>query len=172
MRILIGTILFLLIMMAPDRAWAHTEEEMDQWFEEWIETVNDALSPALILEFNLMYERHGWYWVPVVNTRTGTSGTYRGDVEQWRPLVTAYFPASQVSTAMRVLNCETGGTGDPNSKNPNSSASGLFQHLSKYWAGRSEKAGWGGADIMDPEANVAVAAWLQRTGGWGHWTCY
>ncbi len=164
--ILIGITLFLLVMMA-DRALAHTEEEMDQWFEEWIETVNDSLSPALMLEFIDMKERHPWYWAPRV-----TRVTWSGSVEQWRPLVTVYFPALQVNTAMRVLNCETGGTGNPNSYNESSGASGLFQHLPKYWTERSRKAGWAGADIMDPEANVAVAAWLQRTGGWRHWTCY
>ncbi len=76
---------------------------------------------------------------------------WSGTVEQWRPLVEKYFAADQVDTAMRVMNCETGGTGDPNSKNPNSTASGLFQHLTKYWNGplewRATSAGWAGADI-------------------------
>ena len=71
---------------------------------------------------------------------------------------------------MRVIACESGG--NPNAKNSGSSASGLFQHLAaKYWVSRSASAGWAGASVFDPEANVAVAAWLQRTGGWGHWVC-
>jgi hypothetical protein len=94
-------------------------------------------------------------------------------VESWRPLVEKHFAADQVDTAMRVMNCETGATGDPNSYNSGSHASGLFQQLPKYWDQRAIDAGWEGADIMDPEANVAVSAWLQRYGGgWSHWSCY
>ena len=48
----------------------------------------------------------------------------------------------------------------------------LFQHLGKYWDERSRQAGWYGASIYDPEANIAVAAWLFYTqGGRRHWTC-
>ncbi len=119
------------------------------------------------------------YWLaayvpePVIEMDVHFSGArWSGTVEQWRPLVEKYFPADQVDTAMRVMNCETGATGDPNSYNSGSHASGLFQHLPKYWEERSTAAGWGGSDIMDPETNVAVAAWLQQWGGWSHWTCY
>ena len=90
------------------------------------------------------------------------------DVEAWRPLVTAYFGPGEVERALRVIYCES--SGDPNAKNPTSSASGLFQHLGRFWAERSVEAGWAGADIFDPEANVAVAAWLvYEGGGWSHW---
>lgn len=89
--------------------------------------------------------------------------------EGWRDLVAAYFPADQVDKALAVMWCES--RGDPGAYNSSSGASGLFQHLAKYWPERASKAGWGGADVFDPEANTAVAAWLQRTGGWGHWTC-
>lgn len=91
-------------------------------------------------------------------------------VEQWRPLVEKYFKAQDVPTAMRIMQCES--RGDPNAKNPHSSASGLFQHLARYWPERSAKAGWAGADIFDPEANIAVAAWLKSVAGWRSWTCY
>ncbi len=80
-----------------------------------------------------------------------------------------YFAADQVERALRVMACESGGL--PTAKNPGSSASGLFQHLGRYWTARSQRAGWAGASIFDPEANIAVAAWLQRTGGWSHWEC-
>lgn len=97
---------------------------------------------------------------------------YAAGVEQWRPLVASYFRAGDVDRALRIMRCESGG--DPNImhdfSNP-ASASGLFQHLGKYWSSRSVAAGWAGASIFDPEANVAVAAWLQRTGGWSHWVC-
>jgi hypothetical protein len=49
-------------------------------------------------------------------------------------------------------------------------ASGLFQHLASMWPERSAAAGWSGADVFDPVANTAVAAWLVYDfGGWSHW---
>ncbi len=95
--------------------------------------------------------------------------TYSDAVEQWRPLVETFFMPEDVPWAMRVLNCES--TGDPNAKNPRSSASGLFQHLARLWPQRAADAGWAGADVFDPVANVAVAAWLFYTDGPGHWVC-
>ena len=90
------------------------------------------------------------------------------DVEVWRPLVEAHFAPADVARALAVISCES--SGDPNAKNPRSSASGLFQHLGRFWAERSVKAGLPGADIFDPSANVAVAAWLVYDGGgWSHW---
>lgn len=90
-------------------------------------------------------------------------------VEQWRPLVVQYFRPNDVEWALAIIRCES--SGNPNAKNPRSSASGLFQHLARYWPNRSRKAGWEGANIFDPEANIAVAAWLLETGGKGHWVC-
>lgn len=87
-------------------------------------------------------------------------------------LVAAYFPVWAVDDAMWVIGCETGWTYDPNSKNKWSGASGYFQHMPRYWAERSAKAGWAGYSIFHPEANVAVAAWLWgQTGTWAHWSC-
>ncbi|HSG80327.1 MAG TPA: transglycosylase SLT domain-containing protein [Acidimicrobiia bacterium] len=96
------------------------------------------------------------------------------NVERWRPLVERYWAqhgyADEVEFAMMVMYAES--TGVPTALNPTSDASGLFQHLPKYWADRSARAGWAGADIFDPEANIAVAAWLRATSherGWYHW---
>lgn len=89
-------------------------------------------------------------------------------VEDWRPLVEQFFAPRHVPRAMRVITCESGGRAD--AKNPNSTASGLFQHLGSLWPERAAKAGWAGADVFDPVANVAVAAWLvYEHGGWSHW---
>lgn len=93
---------------------------------------------------------------------------YRGDVE-------TYFPPKRVEQAMSVMECESGG--DPLAYNPRSGASGLFQHLQRYWSSRSKAAGWEGASIWNPTANVAVAAWLAQDGVsrglsyWHHWEC-
>jgi soluble lytic murein transglycosylase-like protein len=89
-------------------------------------------------------------------------------VEQWRPLVETYFRAGEVDRAMRIMACESGG--NPRAYN-RSGASGLFQHLARYWSSRSAAAGWAGADIFNPTANVAVAAWLRDAMGWGSWVC-
>ena len=89
-------------------------------------------------------------------------------VEDWRPLVEAFFEPSEVDRALRVIRCESGG--DAAAKNPSSSASGLFQHLGSLWTDRAVKSGYDGADIFDPVSNVAVAAWLvYEGGGWSHW---
>lgn len=93
---------------------------------------------------------------------------YRGDVEQ-------FFPPKRVEEAMTVMACESGG--NPLAYNPRSGASGLFQHLQRYWEYRSAAAGWEGASIWNPTANVAVAAWLAKDGQrrglsfWHHWEC-
>lgn len=93
---------------------------------------------------------------------------WSGDVQDWLPLVEAFFAPEDVARALEVIDCESGG--DPSAKNRYSSASGLFQHLGSYWAERSELAGYSGSDVFDPLANVAVASWLVYDGGgWSHW---
>lgn len=83
-------------------------------------------------------------------------------------LVFTYFQPDDVGRALAVMYCESGG--DPDAKNPYSTASGLFQHLASMWPERSEAAGWDGRSVFEPEANVAVAAWLvYEGGGWSHW---
>lgn len=90
------------------------------------------------------------------------------DAAPWRSLVEAYFAPADVDRALWVIHCES--SGDPTAVHPSSSASGLFQHLPKFWEDRSAKAGRAGANILDPDSNVAVAAWLVYSGGgWRHW---
>jgi hypothetical protein len=96
------------------------------------------------------------------------------DVERWRPLVEQYWAqygyADEVDYALMVMWGESWGV--PTAQHPGSKASGLFQHLPIYWEDRSAAAGWAGASIWDPEANIAVAAWLRATSpsqGWRHW---
>lgn len=90
-------------------------------------------------------------------------------VERWRPVVATYFPEDRVDWALRIMACES--RGDSQAKNPNSSASGLFQHLARLWPDRARAAGWEDADVFDPFANIAVAAWLLENGGPSHWVC-
>lgn len=96
-------------------------------------------------------------------------------VERWRLLVSSYFPAVWVESALRIVQCES--LGDPDAYNPYSGASGLFQFLPGTWAVISPKAGFGGASVFDPEANIGTAAWLasyyQNLGRspWSPWYC-
>lgn len=90
-------------------------------------------------------------------------------VEQWRTLVTKWF-GDRTDEALAVIACESGG--NQSAVNSRSGAAGLFQHLPRYWPERSAAAGWAAADIIDAEANIAVAAWLSRGGtDWTHWEC-
>lgn len=90
------------------------------------------------------------------------------ETADWVFLVDKYFDDGDFDRAMEIIQCESGG--DPNAKNPRSTASGAFQHLASMWPDRSVKAGWAGYSVFDPEANVAVAAWLvYEGGGWSHW---
>lgn len=93
-----------------------------------------------------------------------------GDVEQWRSLVAAYFPAEQVDAALRIMACESGG--NPNAYNP-SGASGLMQVLSS-WA---DNFGYAPADLFIPEVNLRIARYLYDDSInrglrlFSHWVC-
>ena len=134
-----------------------------------------ALSPSLLYEWTDMAERHPCQIrrrCPTYRPARYSAQTWSGNVEQWRPLVARYFRPGDVATAMRILACENT-QGNPSAKNPRSSATGLFQHLARYWTARSAAAGVPGSSRTDPVANVIVAAWLRdQRGGWNHWTCY
>ena len=121
--------------------------------------------------------------VPSATTSTTSGGgggggggwTFPPAIEQWRGLVQQHFPSNRVDEALRIIQCESGG--DPNAYNPYSGASGLFQFLPSTWATTAPKAGYGGASVFDPTANIASAAWLanryQELGHyyWRAWSC-
>lgn len=146
-------------LFCPDRAV--TRAEMATFLVRALELPVPAELPAIPLE---VVEAH--------DEEHLITAWPEGGVEAWRPLVATYFQAADVDRAMRVLACESGG--DPNARNRTSGASGLFQHIPRFWAERSTAAGYGGESIFDPVANVAVAAWMiydYPTGGWQHWVC-
>ena len=88
-------------------------------------------------------------------------------------LVGYFFAEPDRAWALKVALCESSGLPDHVSSDavhPSSRASGWFQHLPKFWQERSEAAGFAGVDILDPVANVGVAAWLFYDGGGkSHW---
>jgi len=126
-------------------------------------------------------EMNGPYWVSHPHTDSALSlpslspppprqlSPLPPNVERWRSLVEQYFPPNRVDWALAIIRCESGG--DPNAYNASSGASGLVQHLSRYWSERSAAAGWDGASIFDPRANIAVGAWLLAKNGPGSWVC-
>ena len=164
-------------------AQTHSDKQLGRWEKGWdvryqLVTVQAdfALTFRLLDDLRLlaaeradMERRHRCQLLDKCPTPRPSYRRYSKGVERWRPLVEKYFPASQVATAMRVLRCESGG--DPNAYNARSGASGLFQHLKRYWPSRADAAGWAGASVFNGEANIAVSAWLQGRDGWRHWTC-
>ena len=89
-------------------------------------------------------------------------------------LVANYFEPGDQAWALRVAFCESSATGRETYSaaiNRSSGSAGWFQHLPKFWDERSVAAGFAGADLLDPEANVGVAAWLlySTPGGKQHW---
>ncbi len=96
-------------------------------------------------------------------------------VLQWAPLVAKYFPTNLQREALSVMWCESRGL--PNAASPVSDARGLFQHKLKYWAPRAASAGFPGASVFHPEANIAASAWLVQSSinrgndPWSHWAC-
>ncbi|NIA25236.1 MAG: transglycosylase SLT domain-containing protein [Gammaproteobacteria bacterium] len=107
---------------------------------------------------------------PPARAASAKAETYMSS-DEVRSIIELFFKPQDVDMALTLAKCES--TLNPTAENKSTHASGLFQHLPRYWAERSTAAGWGGADIFDPYANVAVAAWLKYyAGGWSHWTCY
>lgn len=108
-------------------------------------------------------------------TSGGGPANHPPQVEQWRSLVSSFFPSSRVDEALAIIDCES--NGDPNAVNPYSGASGLFQFLPSTWATTSSNAGYAGASPFDPTANIGSAAWLanryQELGQnyWQAWSC-
>ena len=88
-----------------------------------------------------------------------------GNVEQWRDLVAAYFPADAVDRMLRIMACESGGS--PSAKNSRSGASGLLQ-IMPFWA---DHFGIARSDLFDADTNVRIARKVWDQQGFGAWAC-
>ena len=170
MRRTLVVVTILVAALLPQRVLAHTQTELDLWLVDWTARVLVYdLTADLLFEYRDMAERHPPPPPPpIVKLSPPPIPLTSWTVEQWRSLVALYFPPENVDAALRVMSCES--VGNPWADNPLSSASGLFQHLDNLWPPRALAAGWGGASIWDPAANVAVAAWLSKGGtDWSDW---
>ena len=98
---------------------------------------------------------------------------YGENVERWRSDVRGalaeYGLSDEEDRFMRVMWCES--RVDPDAVNAESGASGLMQHIPRYWDDRARSAGFQGASPFDPIANIYASVWLLDVGGWSHWEC-
>ena len=104
---------------------------------------------------------------------------------RWCPVIAHYLYEGQrlgawvwepgdLTRLLRIVDCES--RGREWVVNRSSRASGLFQHLPRYWAERSAKAaqlfGFDNPTILMAYDNAAVGVWLFKTGEARHWpTC-
>ncbi len=98
-------------------------------------------------------------------------GNEHYDLPTLGALINEYFLPEDRELALRIAFCESSGRSwDIGSTEVSHAfAVGWFQHLTKYWPDRSEKAGWGEYHPFHGEANVAVASWLFYSSGKHHW---
>jgi soluble lytic murein transglycosylase-like protein len=168
--VFIAGLVAMATVCGTSEAEAHTLDELDAWSQAWATKADVGLSSGATAELRAMARRHPWYFTPQGSTTPsfGTAEAPRA-VEGWRSLVAGYFKAQDVDLALAIIHCES--RGDPGAVNPRTGASGLFQQMPHLWPSRSSAAGFAGASILNPQANIAASAWLVYSGGgWRHWT--
>lgn len=185
-RIVLFVTLVMFVLAAADVARAHTDEHVDainMWVADtWADRYIDPDEMMLWVELETRYAhthtrpvaRSAPQPQPAVTPPPApTPPIVVSGVEQWRGMVAAYFPEWAVGDALSVMSCES--RGNPNAKNPTSSAAGLFQFIRSTWDWVAPNVGAGSYDsgaVYDPASNVAAAHWLwSSTGGWSHWVC-
>lgn len=156
-------------------AVAHSSEDIETWLADWearIPADGLTLDDPLMAELADFIDRHPEHFDPRPKIVRGDSPTrshkspttpHPAGVEQWRSLVAAYFAPDEVETALCIMAHESGG--NPNAKNPNSSASGLFQHLKSWWD-------YFDFDPFIPEQSIRAAKQLKDLYGWSQWSPY
>ncbi len=159
---LIGvSVILLLLMLKADAHEPPDPELCDQVTAceaEWVEWWDD----------------HKTTWEAHTPQPRRSSHAYLGmgeGVEQWRSLTLAYFGPDRVNTAMCLMAFESGG--NPDAKNPNSTAAGLFQFLKRTWDSVPNEVTGGtysSGQVYEAEPNIRAAAWLQQAAGWSQWS--
>ena len=158
---LLAGLLAVATLYHPLPALGHSRAEQDAWMIGWEQRAMTVdFSPEILSELDGFLARHRPTPSPVPPTRPATEyGGTGATVEQWRPLVAAYFPPEAVDTALRIIDCESGG--NPDADNPYSTAAGLWQFVALWWEGR-----W---DPYDPEVATQKAAERFAASGWRDW---
>ena len=87
----------------------------------------------------------------------------------WANLVSDHFDYDDVSVALKIIGCES--NGKATAKNPTSTATGLWQFISKTWSWVEYKLNVSG-NPRDPHLSTHFAAFLKykTSQGWGHWS--
>ncbi len=157
----------------------HPVDALDEWVEEWTAAAADSFTLETLATYTDMATRHPRFFGRHVHGSPGRQTPSRRlnvggpAVERWRPLITRYFP-NEVGTALRIIACES--RGNPNAKNPSSSAAGLWQFLRSTWdyaAATTGSPSYAQGGPYDPTWATINAAWLRARGsGWNQWTCY
>jgi soluble lytic murein transglycosylase-like protein len=154
--VLWGVVLFL-IMLNCGKAQAHEPSKpLDASY------IEDEWAEAYLEHFDTFEPTGPIYLAPATYRGMGSSS-----IEQWRPLVALHFPSDQVDHALEIMACESGG--NPDAKNPRSTARGLFQILASLWAPHF---GVSYDDLYMPDLNVELARKIYDIQGWDAWTCH
>ena len=173
--------LLALSITAIAPAQGHTDDQLDQWVENWSWDLwnQSGIDYQLSFEWYNMADRHPCYFQdvcppPPPHTHQFQQARFSGGVEQWRTLVMTYFSGNDVDIAMRIIGCES--RGNPSAKNPRSTAAGLWQFLRSTWdraAATTDSPSYAVGGPYDPVWATINAAWLRARGsGWNQWECY
>jgi hypothetical protein len=177
------------LMFSALPAQAHSPSEINAWLSDWEQRhlLLHVIPTAGLIELDLTLQnltdeyaeirtRHAWWdgqpvAIAPIRTTQSVNRSMGSDVERWRTLVATYFVSEKVNIALCIMEHESGG--NPDAKNPLSSAAGLFQFLQSTWDGMIPNSVAGGSydsgAPYDPEKNVRAAAWLQAAEGWSQW---
>jgi len=150
-------------------AQAHDTGELDEFMNQWTQQADISLTPQLLEAYDDMADRHPAYFgrpIYVSSSPSPPSRAMGSDVEQWRALVAGHFAPEDVDRALCLMTYESGG--NPDAKNPNSSASGLMQIMGS-WASVYEVTR---EQLFDPSINLYIAADLKARYGWTQWSPY
>lgn len=154
----------------------HEDSKMVGWLQYWLGVETDNVYGLQTHRAHRQQAMQNGKRIPTYNIIVPDQ-TFTPNVEQWRETVTQAIlanggPITDVPRFLRILECES--RGDPNAYNAASGASGLMQHLERYWPARADKAGYTNASPFNAEANIHTSAWLiyrATGGGWSHWVC-
>ncbi len=170
-------VLALTLFLLADRADAHPAY---LYPEDGVMTVELAKHRSAWLRLMELEAVNGPYQEEVMphgvrrDTSTTDMSTPPLAPTEIRALVEAYFPASEVETALCVSWLES--KWNPDAKNPRSSAAGLWQFLQATWDRAADALSlptYAEGGPYDPDNATRAAAWLQARGtGWRQWSVY